>query len=76
LAVSSPYFPEKLGYREIVDHTSDDVLERYAMRTLPGAALAQLEEHLLIYSGCRGRLDETEQYVAAIRAAAMEIGDE
>ena len=58
-----------------MDHASDDDLERYAIRTLPDAELGQLEEHLLICSARRERLDETEQYVAAIRAAAaMELG--
>jgi hypothetical protein len=57
-----------------VDHASDDDLERYAMRTLLEAELEPLEEHLLICAECRERLDETETYVAAMRAAAGELG--
>jgi predicted anti-sigma-YlaC factor YlaD len=45
-------------------------LELYAMRTLPESACATLEEHLLICSECRGCLQTTEQYVAAMKAAA------
>ena len=67
-------FLREIGYREIVDHPSDDDLERYAIRTMPDSEIGQLEEHLLICPECRARLDETEQYVTAIRAAAVEIG--
>jgi hypothetical protein len=38
------------------------------------AEAGPLEEHLLICAACRERLDETAQYAAAIRAAALEIG--
>ena len=34
-----------------------------------------LEEHLLACESCRERLDETEQYVAAMRSAAAKIED-
>jgi hypothetical protein len=33
---------------EIVQHISEDHMERYAMRTLPDAETGPLEEHLLI----------------------------
>lgn len=52
-----------------MEHVSEDDLERYAMRTLPESAVAPLEEHLLICAECRGRLVETERYVAPLRAA-------
>ena len=67
-----PIPPEK-GYREIVDHASDDDLERYAMRTLPVIEASPLEDHLLICAVCRDRLDETAHYVVAITAAALTL---
>ena len=58
-----PIFLDEIGYREIVEHASDDDLERCAIRTLPDAELGQLEEHLLICSARRERLDETARSV-------------
>jgi predicted anti-sigma-YlaC factor YlaD len=55
---------------EIVQHVSKDDLENYAMRTLPAPESERLEEHLLICSACRDRLESTEQYVEAMKAAA------
>ena len=54
-------------------HISDDDLERYAIGTLPETELAPLEEHLLICSDCRDRLEATERYVVAMRAAAARV---
>ena len=53
-----------------MDHATEDDLERYAMRTLPAPESDRLEEHLLICSACRDRLESTEQYVAAMKAVA------
>ena len=39
-----------------------------------GAAVEFLEEHLLICSECRDRLLTTDEYVAAMKAAAARIG--
>jgi predicted anti-sigma-YlaC factor YlaD len=58
---------------ETVDHAADDDLERYSMRTLPAPEVEILEEHLLICSACRDRLTAVDQYVAAMRAAAVTI---
>jgi hypothetical protein len=55
-----------------VDHVSEDDLELYAMRTLP-AEESKLAEHLLICSACRDRLQATDEYVAAMKAAAAKI---
>ena len=54
---------------KFVEHATDDTLERNAMRTLPAPESERLEEHLLICSACRDRLESTDQYVAAMRAA-------
>ena len=40
------------------------------MRTLPAAELDRLEEHLLICAECRDRLQSTDEFVAAMKAAA------
>ena len=58
-----------------MQHASDDRLERYAMQTLPDSESRPLEEHLVMCQSCRERLDETEQYVAAMRSAAAKIED-
>jgi predicted anti-sigma-YlaC factor YlaD len=41
-----------------------------AIRTLPAPESECLEEHLLICSECRDRLESTDEYVAAMRSAA------
>jgi predicted anti-sigma-YlaC factor YlaD len=58
---------------EIVQHATDDTLERYAMRTLPESACSTLEEHLLVCQSCRDRLQFTDEYVAAMKLAAEKI---
>lgn len=55
------------------DAYTDDTLERYSMRTLPAPEVESLEEHLLICSAYRDRLESTDQYVASMRAAAVTI---
>jgi uncharacterized CHY-type Zn-finger protein len=56
-----------------VEHAAEDVLERYAMRTLPALEVESLEEHLLICAECRDRLTAADDYVAAMEAAAAKI---
>jgi anti-sigma factor RsiW len=58
---------------EIVQHVSEDDLDLYAMRTLPAAQSERLEEHLLICSECRDRLQTMDEYVAAMKSAAATI---
>jgi anti-sigma factor RsiW len=58
---------------EIVQHVSEDDLERYAMRFLPAPESEQLEEHLLICAECRDRLEATDECVATMKAAAAKI---
>ena len=60
---------------EIVQHATEDDLERYAMRTLPAPEVESLEEHLLICAECRDRLTATDQFVAAMKAAAAVRGN-
>lgn len=51
-------------------HLSDDDLERYSLNALPEPRLAEAEEHLLVCPECRERVEETDAYVAGMRAAA------
>ena len=47
----------------IAGHLNDDVLERYAMRSLSETEAETIEEHLALCSHCLDRLDETTAYV-------------
>ena len=58
---------------EIVQHVSDDTLERYAMQTLPESESGPLEEHILICADCRERLQAEIDFVTAMRGAAATI---
>ncbi len=53
-------------------HASDELLEQYAMCKLLEPEAADLEEHLLICSECRDRLEETETFLLAFRQAAQD----
>jgi anti-sigma factor RsiW len=54
-------------------HIEEDLLDRYAMGTLPGESVAAVEEHLLICRFCQNRLVETDQFVPLFRAAATQV---
>jgi hypothetical protein len=60
---------------EIVQHVSDDTLERYAIQTLPESESGPLEEHILICPDCRERLQAEIDFVTAMRRATAEIRD-
>jgi hypothetical protein len=49
-------------------HISDDALELCLMGRLTETEVAPLDEHLLICEECRNRVQETETYIAAMRA--------
>ncbi len=53
-------------------HPSDDALELYSLNRLPEDDVATVEEHLLVCAECRIRLEEFDEYVAAMRAALVE----
>jgi anti-sigma factor RsiW len=58
-------------------HFPDESLERYSMATLRDDAEAgPLEEHLLTCAACQERLKATDEFVAAMRAAAAKLRDE
>ncbi len=60
----------EIGYCGTVQHIAEDSLEQYAMGALPEPEAGPLEEHLLICTACQDRLQTTDDYVAAMRAAA------
>jgi len=59
-------------------HATDETLESYAMGSLNGPALAEVEEHLLVCPHCQEQLKGADSYVAAMRnaAAGLELEDE
>jgi hypothetical protein len=54
-------------------HPSDDALELYALGQLPSTKLEDMEEHLLICSGCQSRLTDVDAYVANMKQVCREI---
>jgi hypothetical protein len=58
---------------EIVQHVTDDFLERYAMQMLPASEQGRLEEHLLTCPTCLDRLQAEIEFVTAMRDAAVTI---
>jgi hypothetical protein len=58
------------------DHASDEALEQYATHSLPEAALAEIEEHLLVCSQCQQQVEEIDAYVSAMRSAAKRLDQE
>lgn len=55
------------------EHARDGILEQYSLGTLPDAEVEKLEEHLLVCSACRDRLEETDAFVEAMRQAALKL---
>jgi hypothetical protein len=54
-------------------HSPDELLEKYAMGSASGLEVASLEEHLLLCADCQTHLAKTEEYLAIIRAALLEL---
>jgi anti-sigma factor RsiW len=54
-------------------HVSEEQLELYAVGKLSGEALDSLEDHLMVCSGCRTRLEEMDEYVATMRAGLRRV---
>jgi anti-sigma factor RsiW len=51
-----------------VEHISEDLLELYSLGRLEEPQLAPVEEHLLICHDCLDRVEQMDEYVAALRA--------
>ena len=58
---------------EIVQHVTDESLERYAMQLLPESDLGPLEGHPLTCPNCLDRLQSEIEFVTAMRDAAVTI---
>jgi hypothetical protein len=50
-------------------HLQDEILERYAMNSLPEAEAETVEDHLAFCSHCLDRLDETTAFVKGMHTA-------
>ena len=56
----------------VMDHLSDDTLERYCLNTVyDRAQLTLIEGHLLVCHSCIERAEEAERYVKAMRSAIV-----
>src|SRR5512135_1844813 len=55
-----------------LSHPSEEILEEYVLGRLPDVLTAQVEEHLLICQDCQEAIRETDQFVAAFKAAAVQ----
>ena len=51
-------------------HIPEDALEKYALGQLPDPDCTPLDEHLLICPTCQSRLEELDEYVKVMKAAA------
>ena len=54
-------------------HIEEDLLDQYAMATLPEGSVAEVEEHLLGCSFCQKRLVETDEFLTVFREAATQM---
>jgi len=58
---------------EIHRHMDAEELERYSLGHTTPAETERVEEHLLVCGLCRDKLDETEGFAIAMKAAAAEL---
>ena len=54
-------------------HIEEDLLDQYAMATLPEGLVGEVEEHLLSCSFCQRRLVETDEFLTIFREAANQV---
>jgi hypothetical protein len=52
--------------RPVDTHLSEEAVENYAVGRLPEAQLASFEEHLFLCQSCQERLDEEDEFAAAM----------
>lgn len=57
-------------------HPSDDDIELYSLERLPDEQQQTIEEHLIVCEQCRQRLDQTDEFVAAMQDALLEVQQE
>jgi hypothetical protein len=53
-------------------HVNDDILDQYAIGTLPEERVAGVEEHLLVCQACQSRLDASDEFAMLFRAASVQ----
>ena len=56
-----------------MSHIPDETLEQYSMQMLAKPNLRVVEEHLLICTECRDRLQTTDEFVVSMKLAAAKI---
>ncbi len=56
----------------LASHIEAEIMDQYAMGTLPEISLSEIEEHLLICPVCQTRLQEADEFIALFRVAATE----
>jgi anti-sigma factor RsiW len=61
--------------RKPSQHFGAEVAEKYSLGNLSAAKVAEIEEHLLICEACRQAVDASDEYVAAMRKAAVKLRD-
>ena len=54
-------------------HLRKDALELYALGKISDEDCVSLEEHLLTCCVCRRRLEETDEYIRVVKAAASSL---
>ncbi|MEZ5354387.1 MAG: hypothetical protein R2762_17260 [Bryobacteraceae bacterium] len=54
-------------------HPDEDAVEQYSLGTMPDDEQALFEEHMLLCELCQKRVEETDNYVRALRTAATRI---
>jgi hypothetical protein len=54
-------------------HFPEELFEKYALRSASSLEAASFEGHLLLCADCQTHLAKTEEYLAVIRAALMEL---
>ena len=53
-------------------HVNDELLDQYALGTLPEERAAGVEEHLLVCEACQSRLDASDEFAMLFRAASVQ----
>lgn len=56
-----------------MQHIEENLLDQYAMGTLPHESIAEVEEHLLICAICQSRLVAVDEFLPLFRSAATEL---
>ncbi|MEZ5402909.1 MAG: hypothetical protein R2729_24745 [Bryobacteraceae bacterium] len=54
-------------------HPDEEALESYSLGTMPDDEETAFEEHLLLCEPCQKRVEETDDYVRAVRTAAARL---